>query len=874
MAAAEITDASKQAEEVLEHPFGGLHGRSVVVCYATDERAAAKVLCSALERAGFRVWIGPRDIPTGSSYAEAADAIKDTAAVIALVSSAAVRSPEVAEQLERAVRAQRPILPVRIEQVVLPPALAYYLAGPRWFDAISTPFKQHLPAIVEAVRLLMAQRGDGVMPRTRAVGVGRDNLPEQLTTFVGRDEESADLSELVVEQRLVTVVGVGGVGKTRLALHAARQVASRFFDGVRLVQLVGLSDPSLVAQALASALSIPDEPGRPWLDSILGFLSQRQLLLLVDNCEHLIDAVAEVVEAVVQACKGVHVLATSREALRLPGEVVHPVAPLPVPDVETSERRDDLWEVPSVRLFLDRAGSVDANFAVSSRSRPLLAELCRRLDGLPLALELAAARVRTLSLEEIAAQLRYRFGLLSGGRRTAAPHQQALDATIRWSYDLLEPPDQALFEALSVFAGGFDLKGAQSVCIAGDLDPDALIEGVSSLVDRSLLVAQHADGSTRYRMLGALRAFGGERLERRGRASELRDAHLVWLQGMARQGGHELSSGRNQHEWLSVIDLELDNVRAALQWALDCGRVAEGLAIAGRLYQYWYMRSEREGRQWLERLLERDHEVIPDVDAPALLALGSILQAQGEQVAAITTCERGLPLARRAANRNVEGWLLQVIGRAEGGRGDFDAAKAHFHKALSLFEATDNKGAQSLTHVFLVGTDLLRRPSPVVSEEVETESGTAVLLANQAGTPEIVAHAAECRAVVLGLTGRTDEARELLRRSLAIYQQLGDRAGAAHCLENVAGWAAGAGHCETAGQLLGAVGELRAAFGTPVPWWEEVFVGDAEKDARTCLGKHFDEYVRVGRNLSLEQALELALRATDEPAIHRPRDGV
>lgn len=868
MDAAETTGARIQGEKVLEPALRGPHG-PIVICYATDERAAAEAVCLALEQAGSRAWIGPRDIPTGSSYVDVAEAIQGAAAVIALVSSAALRSPQVAQQLEYAVRARRPILPVRIEQVTLPPALAYYLAGPRWLEATSAPFEQHLPAVVDAACRLAARGAGGVTPRAMAVGVARDNLPEQLTSFVGRDEESSDLSEVVVQQRLVTLVGVGGVGKTRLALHAARQVAPRFSDGVWLVQLVGLSDPSLVAQALASALSIPDEPGRPWLDSILGFLRQRQLLLLVDNCEHLIDAVAEVVEAVVQACEGVHVLATSREALRLPGEVVRPLAPLPVPRAEAGLSLEDLSKIPSVRLFLDRATSVDANFAVSSRSLPLLAQLCRRLDGLPLALELAAARVRTLSLEEIAAQLRDRFGLLSGGRRTAAPHQQALDATIRWSYDLLEPPDQALFEALSVFAGGFDLEGAQGVCAAGDLDPSELIDGVSRLVDRSLLVAQHPDGSTRYRMLGALRAFGAERLERRGQASQFRDVHLTWLQRMARQVGHELSSGRNQGEWLSVIDMELDNVRAALQWALDCGRVADGLAIAGRLYQYWYMRSEREGRQWLERLLARDHEVIPDVDAPALLALGSILQAQGEQSAAITTCERGLPLAHRAANRNIEGWLLQVIGRAQGGRGDFEAAKTYFHEARVLFEATGNKGAQSLTHVFLVGTDLLGRPSPVVSKETEIGSETAIVLANQAGTPQIVAHAAECRAVVLGLSARFDEARELLRRSLVIYQQLGDRAGAAHCLENVAGWAASAGHCETAGQLLGAVGELRAAFGTPIPWWEEVFVGDAEKDARTCLGERFDEHVRVGRNLSLEEALELALRVTDDGELDR-----
>ena len=840
-----------------------------VICYATDERTAAATLCRALERTGMRAWIGPRDIPPGAGQKDAlSEAVSGAWAVIALVSSSAVRSSEMRQLLEMAARAGKPVLPVRLERITLPPAFAYYLAGPRWVDALSPPFEQHLPAIVAAVRRLAFGPEDGRAPAASALQATHHDLPEMLTSFVGRDSESIELATLIGRYRLVTVVGVGGVGKTRLALSVAHQVADRFPEGVRLVQLVGLSDASLVAQAVASALSIPDEPGRSWLDSILGHLRARRLLLVIDNCEHLIDAVAEVAESIISSCGGVHVLATGREALRLPGEVVYQLEPLSVPPTGAKLRSEEVPDIPSVRLFLDRAVVADPEFTVPAKSVPLLAQLCRRLDGLPLALELAAARVRMLSLEEIVDQLQDHFRLLTGGRRTAAPHQQALDATIRWSYELLEPDDRVLFEELSVFAGGFDLKGAQQVCATGSHNMSELIDSVSRLGERSLLVPQHDRGSTRYRMLGILRAFGMELLERHGHAADLRDAHLNWLQDMARRRGHELASGGQQHEPMAAIDRELDNVRAALQWALDSGRVREGLVIAGRLHQYWYMRSEREGRQWLERLLATDHDVVPQVDAPALLALGSILQAQGEQEDSIATCRRGLPLARDAGNRNVEAWLLQIIGRAEGGRGDFNAARASFDEALALFEATGNEGAQSLTHVFLVGTDLLGRPSHFSLAKTNSESEVALQLARNAGTPEIVAHAAECRAVVLGLSSRSDEVRELLHQALTVYQALGDRVGTAHCLENVAGWATSSDRCELAAKLLGAAGELRTALGTPVPWWEAVFVGDAERDAQTCLGERFDSELAAGRRLDLEEALELALRATDvdEPA--------
>ncbi|HEV2895537.1 MAG TPA: AfsR/SARP family transcriptional regulator, partial [Actinomycetota bacterium] len=439
----------------------------------------------------------------------------------------------------------------------------------------------------------------------------RHNLPERLTSLIGRELELGELAKLVELHRLVTVIGPGGAGKTSVAVELARRVAGGFADGVWLVELAAVGDPALLAEVVVTALGLSEEAGDPRVPSptpaerLAGFVRDKALLVVLDNCEHLAGACATLVQGLLRAGPRVRVLATSREVLGVPGEAVWPVPPLAVPDpagegagaaaaAVDPDGAEALGRFDAVRLFVERAATADPGFTLTPGNAAVVAELCRRLDGLPLAIELAAARVRALAPAEIAVRLDDRFRLLAGGGRTLDPRQRTLRATVDWSWELLEAPDRRLLRRLAVFSGGWTVAAAAAVCGGDGLDAGGVLEGLFGLVDRSLVVAVGGEPA-RFRLLESLRAYGAERLAEAGEAGAVAARHTGWFLDLA-EGAAAHRTGRR---WLRTVAADYDNLRAVLDRAVAAPDPDTALRLAGALRWYWWTTHTVEGRQRL-----------------------------------------------------------------------------------------------------------------------------------------------------------------------------------------------------------------------------------------------------------------------------------
>ncbi len=474
-----------------------------------------------------------------------------------------------------------------------------------WLTDLGTHALRDLPRPERVVQLCHADLVNEFAPLRVSKAIVPQRLPLQLTSFVGRSAELAQGRELLAEHRLVTLTGAGGVGKTRLAVQLAAQVAGQFADGVWYVDLAPVTDPDVVPIAVARAFELPDQPGRSTMDTITRFVADRQMLVVLDNCEHLLEASAALVLAFLGAAEESTLLATSREAIGVPGEVAWRVPSLPVAD-------------EAVELFIDRARHVRPDFAVGDDDTAAVTEICRRLDGLPLAIELAAARVRALSLAEIVDTLHDRFRLLTGGARTAVRRQQTLRASVDWSHALLTEPERVLFRRLAVFLNGFDLAAAQAVAGGGDVERYQVLDQLTLLVDKSLVVADESRGRTRYRLLETVRQYALEKLGESGEADAVRSRHRDHYTALAAL--LDAPAGTDYERRIEQADLEIDNLRAAFSWSRENSDVELALALASSLQPLWQARGRlREGLTWFHTALADDNAHHAGV-APAVLA--------------------------------------------------------------------------------------------------------------------------------------------------------------------------------------------------------------------------------------------------------------
>ncbi len=580
------------------------------------------------------------------------------------------------------------------------------------------------------------------LPPPRSLSVLPNNLPLQLTTFVGRDEETAKVRKLLGTARLVTLAGAGGSGKTRLALHVGADLATEYANGVWLVDLAAITDPGLIMRATAEALGVRQEQDRTADEVLVEHLQGRELLVVVDNCEHLAEDAAECIERLLHAAAALTVLATSREPLGAEGETVFRVPSLDTPPEHESAEVIASYE--AVRLFCDRAQRVTQEFTLDRDNTPAVSEICRRLDGMPLAIELAAARVRMLTPQEIAKRLDDRFKLLTGGARTGFRRQQTLRAAVDWSYDLLADTEQRVFRRLAAFVGGFSLDAAEFVCAGDSIDASETFDVLSILVDRSLVVAEPTGGETRYRLLETMREYGREALAAAGEAPAVFHQHLAWYAALAEEAEPQLEGG-GQAEWLERLDQERENIRQALSWATADGDAQTGVRLVTAMGRFWTIRSHlAEGAAWLEPLYEQCQDGVPlDLKAKVLLWLGALLNDSGKPEQARRAYEECVALPRGPGTLRWIGEALNdlaiLVSRLEQ---DVEAGLRLLYEALEVRREAGHDYGVAETLALLAQTerwrgnyaeaDRLFAESLATYERIGNASRVAILQANLA----------------------------------------------------------------------------------------------------------------------------------------------
>jgi predicted ATPase/class 3 adenylate cyclase len=523
-------------------------------------------------------------------------------------------------------------------------------------------------------------------PPLKSLDARPNNLPLQLTSFVGREREVAEVERLLGAARLLTLTGAGGIGKTRVALQVAADLLDGYPHGAWFVDLAPLVDEALVPQVVLAALALREAADRLPLAALVDHLRSRTTLLVLDNCEHLVDACARLVDALLRSCAQLTVLTTSREVLGVAGETVWPVPSLALPAGDGRATADPA-AYDAVRLFVERAAAARPGFALTVENAPAVDRICRRLDGIPLALELAAARVGFLTPDQIAERLGDHFHLLTGGSRTALPRHRTLRALIDWSHELLDENERALLRRLAVFAGGWTLEAAEAVCAGHDLASHDALEALGHLVDKSLVVVQEQDGEIRYRLLETVRQYAGDRLREAGEAAPLRDRHRDWFLALAERAAPELK-GRDQHVWLARLGAEHDNLRAALAWAGERGAAEAALRLAAALAWFWHLRSHlTEGRRWLDEALARTDALgASHARARALYGAGVLAWQQGDNAAARGRFEESRSVARVLGDKRELAYAVGGLGMVADMERDVAALRARMEESLALFE--------------------------------------------------------------------------------------------------------------------------------------------------------------------------------------------
>jgi predicted ATPase/class 3 adenylate cyclase len=696
-------------------------------------------------------------------------------------------------------------------------------------------------------------------PALKTLGGYPNNLPWQPTPLLGRERELGEVTDLLRREdvHLVTLTGPGGVGKTRLALQAAADLLELFPDGVFLVELAPLTSPALVTSTVTSALGVREEGGRPVVEVLTAFLRDRQLLLALDNFEHLLPA-APVVSDLLRACPKLKVLATSRAPLHLRGEREYPVPALALPDPSRQEPTAQLIQYEAIRLFVERAQAAKPAFALTDENAAAVAEICRRLDGLPLAIELAAARIKLLPPHALLERLGERLKVLTGGARDAPARQRTLRDAIAWSYDLLSPHDQTLFRRLAVFAGGCTLEAVEAVGNAdGELDT---LEGMTSLVDESLLRENEGpDDEPRFAMLETIREYGLEQLEVSGESGTVRERHATYFASVAEALRPHLY-GPDQGRVMGQLEAEQGNMRAALAWAIEHADAATGLRLAANLRKFWLLRSQlTEGRNWLEQTLAMPGDAPTATRIDALYGVGSFARLQGDYRQAIAYGEEGLALARGIGDEIHTARLLYLLGMIAHYEGNRDRAKSFYVEALGLARGAHDAHLEAMLLTNL-GDVVVAQNEPLAAQG-HYEAALAIWRQRRDDWGIGIA--------ILNLghlalrSGDAQRAGGLYREGLTMSEELGDQAMIADYLNAIGRLAATLGQWSSAARLLSVATALYHSLGIEQFPDHRGEHEDAVAAARTGLGDEaFTGAWNAGQALLTDQAIAEALAVT------------
>ena len=693
---------------------------------------------------------------------------------------------------------------------------------------------------------------------------GRHNLPLARTSFIGRERETLEVKRLLSMTRLLTLTGVGGSGKTRLALEVAKDLVGAYPDGAWLVELASLSDPALVSQAVARALKVREQPGRPLLETLEDTLRAKKMLLVMDNCEHLIEAVVRLIDVLLDSCPGLRVLATSRETLSAAGEVAWVVPSLTVPDYGQASMAENVEGYESVRLFVERAGQRDPSFVLTPRNATAVAQVCQRLEGIPLAIELAAARIGVLPVERIAERLDDSLRLLTAGGRTALPRQRTLRATLEWSHELLGEPERVLFRRLSIFAGGLTLEAAEVVGSGGGIEQHDVLDLLSKLVDKSLVMSE----VPRYRLLEPLRQYCQERLEGSGEAQWVRERHAEYYLALAegadaQDAERELNAARPV-AWLKRMESEHANLRTALDWSLDepDGRdTAElGLRLAVALWWFWHTRDYlTEGRRYLEKAGSgMSNPTTTRLRARALDGAAWLALYQGDQVASKALIEEALVLYRQLQDEEGIASGLTDLGLvAVLGQWDDISLPAVLEELGELKPRLKNRntlayllmleGMIAMSRGDLEHSVTLHEQSLELFREIQNTQGTITCLGHLG--------------LLALILGDCESAPAMLRESLHLAWELDYKQSIQHCLHTLACVMARREQPVRAARLWGVVQGMEEAYGahlTPIILSLTDYEGHLSR-GRSQLGEEeFAAAWAEGKAMSPGQAIEYA----------------
>jgi len=697
-------------------------------------------------------------------------------------------------------------------------------------------------------------------------------LPAPLTPLIGREQDIALVRRYLLRKdtRLLTLVGPPGIGKTRLGLQVAAEVLDHFDDGVFFIALAPVRDPHLVATIIAQTLGLKETSAQPLVGRLTNYLWDKQLLLLLDNFEQVVDA-ATIVTDLLAAGPRLKALVTSRVALRVRAERQFPVPPLGLPDPTRLPQPPELVQYPALALFVERAQAVQPDFYLTEANAATVAHLCHRLDGLPLAIELIAARVRLLSPAEILHRLGGRFLLQSDGQRDIDERQRTLKNAIEWSYNLLVRDEQTLFARLAVFVGGWTLDAAESVCgnEASSLTTPVL-DLLALLVNKSLVVRHEVRDGSHFALLETIREYALEQLAAlpNGEAKTVRRRHASYYLRLAEAARSQLT-GTQQVRWLDRLENEHGNLRAALGWALESGNLIIAAQLGGALWHFWAMHGHlSEGRQWLERTLATETDQVhlpPSMQVVLLNGAGSLAYYQGDHAAARLYFGEGLALARQVGDQWNMAFALDGLGAQSANQGDYEQAQAFSEQSLTLSKTIGDKWLSGVTLINL--GELARVQGDYERAVVCYESSLALL--REGGDRLFAAIALDDLGQVAQDQGRYEQAQAIHQESLSLCRELGYQRGVAMCLEKLAGVAAAQGQAERAVRLLGAAEALRQAVGSPGEGTDRLDYERFIAMARARLDEEsFATAWEKGRAMTLVQAIAYALEA--EPSSHAP----
>ena len=774
----------------------------------------------------------------------------------------------------------------RLEQNQRPPDLAALMAL-----FIPALYLEDEPAVVARLMELAAQARGETLPQSRHLSLSRSvrreitetvqiiedqipgNLPLQLTSFIGREKEIAEIKRLLdwrndnqQKSRLITLTGSGGAGKTRLALEIAGQVAQTYRDGAWFIELASISDPALVLQAITSTLALPESRNGAPIEALAKYLRTKHILLIFDNCEQVVSETARLAEEILRACPDVQILATSREIFDISGEIRFRVPSLSLPQDE-SLASDISSQSESVQLFVERTQAVLPSFALNQDNVSNVIRICRRLDGMPLAIELAAARVTILSVQQIAMRLDNNFQLLTGGRKTL-PRHQTLHAVIEWSYDLLSEGERVLLERLSIFSGGWTLEAAEAaVSDSALVTTEKVFDLLSQLVDKSLVIVEwQARAEARYTMLQTIHMFAREKLRAAGEMENIRERHFDYFYTMAQQGEQRLFATESSIDW---AEAEIDNLRAALAWALERGsdglpseeRTGRGMEIMNYVWPLWLYRGYlSEGRAWMAQLLET-HPASTPARTRALTLAGDLARYRGDYTGQAAFIQEALTLAQKLGDRKRIAWALMEMGLVERDARNYSRAISFLRDALAMFEDLGEK-------LWVYRTTFLTAEIHAAHGELQAASALLEKGLQLCRAEEDKWHTSlglEGLGNVARLEGRSDEASVFYTESLNLKVSVMDKAGITYLLEAFAQLAAGLNEFERAAVLWGAAEQMHQSLNLLlIPTRQDLYTS-LIPSARAQLGEEaFAAAWDRGSTMKMQQAIDYALALSDE----------